>query len=113
MNSFRPKVKVWLASETQGFFGPGTMKLLRLTGELQSLKAACAQMELSYSKGWKIISNVEHELGFPVLNRQQGGRHGGGCNLTDQGKKILDKYETFTKRSNELVQVAFEEVFGS
>jgi molybdate transport system regulatory protein len=112
MDNIRPKVKVWLASGEQGFFGPGALKLLILTDKLQSLKAACAQMELSYSKGWKIISNLESELGYPVLNRQQGGRHGGGCNLTDQGKAVMEKYEAFSKRSKELIETAYAEVFG-
>jgi molybdate transport repressor ModE-like protein len=111
MANLHPKVKLWLANGDEGFFGPGTLRLLKLTLEMQSLKAACARMELSYSKGWKIIANMERELGYSVLIRQQGGRNGGGCDLTPKGKVIMERYELFTERAVELVGTAFDEIF--
>ncbi|MDR0818343.1 MAG: LysR family transcriptional regulator [Oscillospiraceae bacterium] len=111
MNTLHAKIKVWLAKDDRGFFGPGTLKLLKLTHDLQSLKAACIQMGMSYSKGWKIVANVERELGYPVLNRQQGGRFGGGCDLTPEGKAIAERYEAFTKRVTEIVTETYSEFF--
>ncbi|MDR3148539.1 MAG: LysR family transcriptional regulator [Oscillospiraceae bacterium] len=106
------KVKVWLANDDRGFLGPGALKLLKLTDEKMSLKAACTEMRLSYSKGWKIISNIEREMDCAILTRQQGGRYGGGCSLTDAGRELTRKYEELSERVNEITKELYKKVFG-
>ncbi|MDR2530232.1 MAG: LysR family transcriptional regulator [Oscillospiraceae bacterium] len=113
MSTLHPKIKIWLAKDDTGFFGPGTLKLLKQTAKLQSLKAACACMGMSYSKGWKIITNIERELGFAVLKRRQGGRFGGGCVPTAEGEAMMERYEAFAEHAAKLVSDAFTEFFGT
>ncbi|MDR2360302.1 MAG: LysR family transcriptional regulator [Oscillospiraceae bacterium] len=108
----RGKVKVWLSNDDVGFFGPGALKLLKFMDEKASLKAACAEMNLSYSKGWKIIRNIELGLNCAILTRQQGGRYGGGCSLTNAGRELTRKYEELSKRINEVTQEIYKEIFG-
>lgn len=58
------------------FFGPGIAQFLMLTEHTGSMQAACRQMNMSYSKGWKILKTAEKELGYPLLVTKSGGREG-------------------------------------
>lgn len=58
---------------SEKFFGPGVASLLRLVERTGSLQTAAAEMQMSYSKAWKIIRKAEGELGFPLMERRVGG----------------------------------------
>lgn len=95
------------------FFGQGSAALLSLIEETQSVRLACQQMGMSYSKGWKILRDMEGEWGAPLIFRRQGGRNGGSSSLTPEGRALLDTYRTFEKVSQGLVQEAFRNCFQS
>ena len=95
------------------FFGPGASELLSLIEEEQSVRLACQRMGMSYSKGWKILRNMEEEWGTPLILRRQGGRNGGSSSLTTEGKALLEAYREFEKVAQSLVQEAFRNCFPS
>jgi len=103
-------VKVWIKGEKTGL-GPGGYELFKAIDEERSVKRACARRGLSYSKGWKIVNGVEKELGFKILERQQGGAGGGEAHLTDQGKQLLALYESYNDKVSHAAKEIFEEVF--
>lgn len=88
-------------SGDRGFYGPGTDRLLRLTEETGSLLEACRRMELSYSKGRKLISLAEQQLGFVLLLRQQGGKSGGHSSVTEDAKALMSRYSAFCEEANQ------------
>ena len=92
--NFHPKIQVSLAGDEM-FFGPGPYRLLKLTGETGSVRDACNEMGLSYSKAWKILNRMERELGQPVIIRSRGGSTGGHSSLTPFGEKYLKVYERY------------------
>ena len=49
----RPSVRFRLA-KSDTFFGPGVAEFLTLVDQSNSMQTACKEMEMSYSKGWKI-----------------------------------------------------------
>ena len=75
--ALHPALKLRLARK-RIFFGPGPAELLMQIKRTDSVRMACEQMGISYSKGWKMINTMEEELGYKVTKRQQGGRNGGG-----------------------------------
>ena len=95
------------------FFGPGTVQLLNLIDETESVRLACQRMGVSYSKGWKMIAVMEEELGERIVLRRQGGRNGGAASLTPAGRTLLDQYQRLERRCRELVQQAAREIFQS
>ncbi|CAK7071621.1 MAG: hypothetical protein EUB_00840 [Eubacterium sp.] len=107
-----PALKLRLARE-RIFFGPGPAELLMQIRRTDSVRMACEQMGISYSKGWKMINTMEEELGYKVTKRQQGGRNGGSACLTPEGETLLAKYQELERRSREAVEHIFEELFGS
>ncbi|WP_411678536.1 NTP transferase domain-containing protein [Caproicibacter sp.] len=107
---FRPQLRLCLAREDV-FFGPGTALLLRLIQTTGSVRSACAQMDLSYSKAWKMIRAMEEQLRCPVVERHQGGEGGGKARLTGQGEQLLALYDSFEEESKAEVQKIFHRHF--
>lgn len=106
----KPKVRVSVEKEAS-FFGTGTEQLLNLIRVGESVKSACEQMNLSYSKGWKMINQVEEQLGFAVVYRKRGGMNGGKTILTENGIEFLEKYQKFEKESQKSVNEIFDRYF--
>ena len=64
----------------------------------ESMKDACGEMGMSYSKGWKIINRAEKELGYELLERRHGGKSGGKCTVTEKGKSLMKRYRQMGKK---------------
>lgn len=98
-------------SSDEKFFGPGTAALLRLIAEHGSIRVATKEMNMAYSKAWKILKKAEETLGFPLLNSQIGGKGGGGTTLTPECVNFLKTYSSFEKECYELTDQLFEKYF--
>lgn len=96
---------------TSPHFGKGIVSIMMLVRQGSSLRAACAQMGLSYSKAWRLLKSAEADLGIPLLDTQKGGTKRAGSTLTPQGEELLDRYLAFEKEAQEAVFVAFEKHF--
>lgn len=92
-------------------FGQGPCRLLERVEELGSLKRACESLNMSYSKGWKIINKAEKALGYKLLQSQVGGIEGGGSHLTQEAKKIIKSYRAFEVESKESLENIFIKYF--
>lgn len=99
-------------SRERGFYGPGVHCLLLMTEEFGSLASACQHMGLSYTKGRKIISTMEEQLGTPVLITKQGGKAGGYSHLTDAAKEMMERYSAFRDEADAVLQELFQKHFS-
>ena len=84
-------MRICLQAETV-FLGPGCVQLLELIRTTGSILQACECMHMSYSKGWKMIREIEQQAGFAVLIRRHGGSDGGGSELTPEGIRFMETY---------------------
>jgi molybdate transport system regulatory protein len=110
-----PVVKIFFASpggHGEPFCGPGMIKLLEQINETGNVRRACEQMNMSYSKGWKLLSKLEVWLGYPVSVRQQGGKGGGEAHLTQEGIDFLEKYNAFTAECEASVKNIFNRTYA-
>lgn len=105
------KMKIFLSGD-RDFFGPGMYRLLSYVEETGSLKAAVLKMEMSYTKGWKMIRKAEEEAGFPFLSSSNGGKHGGGSAVTEEGRKFMEEYQAMTEEIEASSRRIFEKYFG-
>lgn len=97
---------------SDAFFGPGPCQLLEMIDQTGSLQEACNHMELSYTKGSRMIRTVERQLGFPVVERWTGGAGGGGSRLTEQGKELVKNYRKLAAGVQEAAEELFYKYFG-
>lgn len=108
---FRVKTKLVLSGNND-FFGPGVARLLHLIDKYGSIQKAAAEMEMSYSKAWKMLRKAEEETGLKFLDRINGGKQGGGSTLTDQGRHFLQKYDQMCRDLREISDHHLEKYFG-
>lgn len=106
----RPQVKVRLAKK-KPFFGAGVVTLLHQIDRLGSVREACQKTGISYSKGWNMIRNVEEQMEYPVIERQHGGKNGGGAALTEKGKRLLTLFERYEKEVEQAAADIYRKIF--
>ena len=110
-NALRFDVKVYL-KKSGDFFGPGVARFLLKVEEKGSMLAACQEMNMSYSKGWKMVKAVEDEMGFPFLIRQTGGSSGGSSRLTEEGREFIRRYQALQRDAYKTAEAFFSLYFS-
>ncbi|MDO4841351.1 MAG: LysR family transcriptional regulator [Phoenicibacter congonensis] len=93
-------------SDSRSVLGKGVIRLMQYVEETNSLNQAAKNMNMAYSKAWKITKRTSEALGFELIEsvRPTGSR------LTPEGKQILEIYlalekdlkNTATKKFNQL-----------
>jgi molybdate transport system regulatory protein len=73
-------------------FGPGKISLLEAIHETGSLTAAAKGLDMSYRRAWLLLDEVNRSLKQPAVESAKGGQRGGGSELTDVGRQIIELY---------------------
>ena len=107
----RPVVSVSLAKE-KPFFDSRIAMLLMLIDETKSVRAAGQRMQLSYSSCWNIIRTLESQLSFSLIERSQGGAGGSTSVLTDRGKELLERYNSYEQSLKDRANELYDQYFG-
>lgn len=110
LTSIHPFVRINLEKETSVFDSRARL-LLTLIDEVKSVKGACKYMALSIGKAWSMINELESALGYPVVNRRQGGKRGGQTCLTEEGRIFLKKYKAYEEVVRKYSYEAFFDIF--
>ncbi|QOV20443.1 NTP transferase domain-containing protein [Blautia liquoris] len=103
-----PEVQLSLKKESV-FWNYETSVFLELIEHNGSMRTACIQMHMSYSKGWNIIKEAERQLGYELLNTRSGGADGGASKLTEKGKHLLERYRRIQEKLQFMAKQLFEE----
>ena len=110
-NNYKPVITVRVR-KNKVFFGPGVYMLLKELENSSNMKSAAEACKISYSKSWRILNNAKYELGYDLIIRSKGGKNGGACAISDEGKRWIEQYEKILKSIDEYSQQLFSEVFG-
>ena len=102
-----------LPASDKAFFDEMTLDLLKKIAASGSVREACQQIGISYSKGWNIIQNAEDGMGCRIVERRPGGTGGGTADVTERGKKLLNLFETYEEQLNQVGGELFEQIFLS
>src|SRR5574340_176280 len=105
------KSKIWIESGGKPVFGRGRWFLLEAIDKYGSINQAAKEINISYRKAWGYIKAMEERLGFKLIERQTGGKNGGGATLTEEAKIFLRKYEELEMGIREIVDVKFGKIF--
>ena len=87
-------------------------ELLRRVRETHSLRAAALDMEMAYSKAWKIVKNAEECLDCKLLSTATGGKNGGGATLTPEAEQLLAAYDAYCRELNAFAAEKFQAAFA-
>jgi molybdate transport system regulatory protein len=111
-NPLKVRSKIWLEVEGDPVFGRGRRFLLEAIEQYGSINQAAREINISYRKAWGYIKAMEERLGIRLVERQKGGRNGGGASLTDDARAFLGKYEKLEEGIRDMVDKRFRRIFG-
>ncbi|MEG2212579.1 MAG: LysR family transcriptional regulator [Clostridiales bacterium] len=89
-------------------FGRGIGQLLDGIDRFGSLNMAAKDLEMAYSKAWRIIRQAEDEFGLELITRD--GAH--GSSITPQGRVFYSHYQEMLQAAETAAQTVFDKYFG-
>jgi molybdate transport system regulatory protein len=79
-------------------FGPGKADLLDQIKATGSISAAARALNMSYSRAWGLVDEMNRLFKGPLVESATGGKRGGGARVTDLGFEVLDLYRRMQKK---------------
>jgi molybdate transport system regulatory protein len=89
---------LWLLFGGRHLLEKNAIELLRSIEREGSITKAAKAVGVSYKTAWDHIDRLNNLSSKPLISTSTGGRHGGGCRLSEYGKRILDAYDFHQKR---------------
>ncbi len=87
-----PSLSVRIDLDTEGRIGPGKITLLENIREHGSISAAGRAMDMSYKRAWDLVDEINRICRQAAVERQTGGKNGGGAVLTPFGLSLVARY---------------------
>lgn len=73
--------------------------MLQGIDELGSIAAAGRALSMSYKRAWQLVDDLNKSFIAPLVRASKGGGHGGGAELTAQGKRVLALYRDIERKT--------------
>ena len=108
--NYHIKSRFWIATEEGTFLGDGKVRLLEAIVEYGSISAAARELGISYRKAWKMIDVMNSQSKYPLVERQSGGKSGGGTQVTPHGIKAIDSFKSLKVKCAEFMDAEFKKI---
>lgn len=103
-------LKIRISFGSQVAMGPGKADLLEAIDECGSISAAAKHMRMSYRRAWELVDVMNKCFTEPLVHSSPGGAHGGGAQLTEFGRTILNAYRTLVEKSQTAAITELEQI---
>lgn len=87
-----PSLSVRIDLDAGGRIGPGKIELLESIRRCGSISAAGRAMDMSYKRAWDLVDEINRICRQAAVERQTGGKNGGGAMLTPFGASLVARY---------------------
>ena len=108
--NYHIKSRFWIATEEGTFLGDGKVRLLEAINETGSISAAARSLEISYRKAWKMIDVMNSQSKYPLVERQSGGKSGGGTIVTLHGVKAIQSFTALKVKCAAFMDAEFKKL---
>ena len=71
-----------------------------------SIAKAAQGMNMSYRKAWQMVKDMNAIAKKPLVEKQLGGKSGGGAFVTEAGKELMKQYYSIEKQATSLFSKA-------
>lgn len=75
-----------------GRLGPGKVDLMEQINHLGSIASAGRALGMSYRRAWALVEETNLLFELPLIEKQHGGKAGGGARLTPLGHTVVKHY---------------------
>ncbi len=107
---YKIKSRIWIESENNVLLGEGRVLLLKAIRETGSLSKAAKSINISYKKAWGLLDSINKSAKKPVTINTTGGKGGGGTELTDYGKSLIQVFDEINKDCWEFLDNQLEKI---
>ena len=87
-----PSLSIRIDLDAGRRIGPGKIALLENIDSSGSISAAGRAMEMSYKRAWDLVDEINRICRQAAVERQTGGKNGGGATLTPFGATLVARY---------------------
>ena len=87
-----PSLSVRIDLSDEGRIGPGKIQLLENIETCGSISAAGRATDMSYKRAWDLVDEINRICRQAAVERQTGGKNGGGAVLTPFGLSLVARY---------------------
>jgi molybdate transport system regulatory protein len=94
-----PSLSVRIDLDREGRIGPGKIQLLEHIRECGSISAAGRAMDMSYKRAWDLVDEINRICRQSAVERQTGGKNGGGAVLTPLGLSLVTRYRKIEREA--------------
>jgi molybdate transport system regulatory protein len=84
--------RLWIAREESNLAGRGRIDLLQRIAECGSISQAAKSIGMSYKAAWDAVDAMNNLAGEPLVQRNAGGKGGGGTLLTERGRRLVASF---------------------
>lgn len=91
------------------FVDPKRIRLLREIDQCGSINQAAKNAEVSYKSAWDHLEAMNHISPKPLLERNIGGKNGGGTCLTNYAKRLIKLYDLLEQTQKKAFEILQDE----
>ena len=99
-----PSLSLRIDLDREGRIGPGKIALLENIRKLGSISGAGRAMDMSYKRAWDLVDEINRICRQAAVERQTGGKNGGGAALTPFGVSLVARYRKIEREAASAVR---------
>jgi molybdate transport system regulatory protein len=99
-----PALSVRIDLDADDRIGPGKIQLLENIRACGSISAAGRAMDMSYKRAWDLVDEINRICRRAAVDRQTGGKNGGGAVLTPFGISLVARYRKIERNAASAVK---------
>jgi len=103
---------VWMTVGGENFGGGSRVALLAKVAECGSITQAAKAVGMSYKAAWDAIDTMNNLAGEPLVERQTGGKGGGGTQLTQRGTQLVENFHIIEREHLRFIEQLAKQAEG-
>lgn len=107
--TLRPRIRI-VGEDGTIVLGPGKADLLDAISRTGSIRAAAAELGMSYMRAWSLVRTMNDSFRDPLVEKERGGAAQGGAQLTEHGRTVLALYRRMEEKALRAIEPLWEKM---